>query len=145
MALSGSRILMLVYLDDALHIPVMNPLGQETAQGRLCREDSDYKRGLWALPTTASFNRFYPPCPPGQEYYVKEFEGKFVQQELSVLVIINGIHLASAHSTNPQYIGQIPFCLIHLVILSLGTPNSFVQPHISIDSNHSATVSSSVG
>lgn len=144
MALSGSRILKPVYLDDNLHIPVMNPSRAGKSPEKTYSQ-SLIRRAFGHFQQQPPLIGFILPAHPGQEYYVKEFEGKFVQQELSVLVIINGIHLASAHSTNPQYIGQIPFCLIHLVILSLGTPNSFVQCHISIDSNHSATVSSSVG
>lgn len=31
------------------------------------------------------------------------------------------------HSAKPHYSGQIPFCSVQFVILSLGTPKSFVQ------------------
>lgn len=56
MTLSKSKILMLVYLDDTVHAAVLNSSRARESAGRA---ESDCKKGLWALPTTASLNSLY--------------------------------------------------------------------------------------
>jgi len=60
MILSECKILILVYLADISHVPVMNPLGQERTQDYLGK--NHHKKGLWAL-QTASLNSLYPTPP----------------------------------------------------------------------------------